>query len=689
MKRLVALFTTALMVLLMIPQTVHAASENVTVTVAADKSTAISGDTINFEVSIGAVESLGGLEFTLNIPSGLTISESSVSIPDGLLTTLDSDGDIATPAESNGYKWSYSAQETGYKGTEDLVILSFSCTVDSDAVLGAKDVTINMSTCFDNIAPDFLEHNVTVVPATVTVEKAPVPVTGVTLNTDTLTLKDGEEANLTATVAPSDADNPKVIWSSSNSEVATVGNGKVKAVKEGTATITATTEDGNKTATCTVTVTCNHSLTKTDKKDPTCVNTGNIEYYTCSKCDKKFSDANGVTEVTTTEIAATGNHTEEIRNAITATEEAPGYTGDTYCSVCNQKLATGTEIAQLPCTHNMTHIDAVNASCEVAGNMEYYVCSKCNKMYSDANGTNELTDVSVKATGHTVPDTWVTDTDNHWKVCSVCNKRTDEATHTYNWVVDTAATVEATGVKHEECACGLKRNENTIIEKLPHEHTGITHHSAIVATCTKAGNVEYWTCEYTDCAGKYYSDAECQIEITDVTLAIVPDNHVYEGDKDSNCNECGYVRFYQVIKGANGNYEKNSSEGLTISADGEYSLFDSVKVDGQVVEKANYIVSEGSTVITFKTEYLNTLNSGTHDVEVMYTDGKTAQTQFTINDEDVKTNDGSGGSSSEANNSAEVLSPKTGDRSHVGLAIAVLLCAGIICTVFMKKKTAN
>lgn len=85
-------------------------------------------------------------------------------------------------------------------------------------------------------------------------------VTGVSLNKNTTTIKvDGTEL-LTATVEPANASNKAVTWSSDNISVATVdANGLVTAVAEGSATITVTTEDGNKTATCTVIVTNNGS----------------------------------------------------------------------------------------------------------------------------------------------------------------------------------------------------------------------------------------------------------------------------------------------------------------------------------------------------------------------------------------------------------------------------------------------
>ncbi|WP_077369466.1 Ig-like domain-containing protein [Anaerosalibacter sp. Marseille-P3206] len=90
----------------------------------------------------------------------------------------------------------------------------------------------------------------------VTVTEPKILVESVSLDKSTLNLEIGKSENLTATVNPSDATNQNITWSSSNQEVATVDEyGKVTAIAAGTATITVTTEDGSKTATCEVTVT--------------------------------------------------------------------------------------------------------------------------------------------------------------------------------------------------------------------------------------------------------------------------------------------------------------------------------------------------------------------------------------------------------------------------------------------------
>ena len=85
---------------------------------------------------------------------------------------------------------------------------------------------------------------------------ATVAVTGVSLNKTSLSLVEGTSETLTATVSPENASNKSVSWKSSAADVATVDeNGKVTAVKAGSATVTVTTADGGKTATCSITVT--------------------------------------------------------------------------------------------------------------------------------------------------------------------------------------------------------------------------------------------------------------------------------------------------------------------------------------------------------------------------------------------------------------------------------------------------
>ena len=89
---------------------------------------------------------------------------------------------------------------------------------------------------------------------TITVTPKVIDVTGITLDTTEAQLVEGESLILSATVDPENATDKTVSWSSSDNEIATVGNGMVTALKAGTVTITAETSNGLK-ATCTITVT--------------------------------------------------------------------------------------------------------------------------------------------------------------------------------------------------------------------------------------------------------------------------------------------------------------------------------------------------------------------------------------------------------------------------------------------------
>ena len=144
---------------------------------------------------------------------------------------------------------------------------------------------------------------------TLTVNAATVSVTGVSLDKITLELFTGNTATLTATVHPDNATNKDVTWSSDNADVATVDNGTVTAVGAGEATITVTTEDGSKTATCQVTV-LHSNLKYFERKEASCTEPGNIEYWYCEGCNKYFSDEAGTTEIKLEDVVipATGHH---------------------------------------------------------------------------------------------------------------------------------------------------------------------------------------------------------------------------------------------------------------------------------------------------------------------------------------------------------------------------------------------
>lgn len=120
---------------------------------------------------------------------------------------------------------------------------------------GNTTVSIWQKFVYDSSYAEITTTATDTVTFTITEPSTNVPVTGVTLNQTALSLGVGSSSTLTATVAPDNATNKAVTWTTDNAEVATVADGVVTAVAEGTATITATTADGSFTASCTVTVT--------------------------------------------------------------------------------------------------------------------------------------------------------------------------------------------------------------------------------------------------------------------------------------------------------------------------------------------------------------------------------------------------------------------------------------------------
>lgn len=127
---------------------------------------------------------------------------------------------------------------------------------------------------------------------------------------------------------------------------------------------------------------------------------------------------------------------------------------------------------------------------------------------------------------------------------------------------------------------------------------------------------------------------------------------------------------YDILDGAGSSWTQNTDGSLAIRGSGEISKFREVKVDGVTVDPVNYTVTEGSTIITFKPEYLKSLSAGNHSFELVWTDG-TAATNFTV--------------AENADQSAK--SPKTGEDFSMALCTVLLMvsCAGL-AGIFAKRK---
>ena len=218
--------------------------------------------TLQEDLDIGTDETLTiGKDASLTVPDGKTLTNNgTVTTEEGGTLTgniTNAPPKINTEGLSEGTvnaAYSQTLAATGESITWSVAsgsTLPDGLNLENDTITGtpttAGDSTFIVTATNTN-GSDSKEY-------TLTINPAPVLVTSVALNKSELSLYTGQSEILTATVQPEDATNKNVTWSSDKPEVATVENGEVTAKAAGTATITVTTEDGTKTASCTVTVT--------------------------------------------------------------------------------------------------------------------------------------------------------------------------------------------------------------------------------------------------------------------------------------------------------------------------------------------------------------------------------------------------------------------------------------------------
>lgn len=134
---------------------------------------------------------------------------------------------------------------------------------------------------------------------------------------------------------------------------------------------------------------------------------------------------------------------------------------------------------------------------------------------------------------------------------------------------------------------------------------------------------------------------------------------------------------YEVIEGANQKYTITKDNEAKFRIDAEYGMFEDggkVYVDDKLVDEENYTSEEGSTIITLKQSYVDTLSEGEHTLKAVFADDGIAITKFTV--ENVK---------------VEVESPQTGDNIGLYIIIGILSVLGLIGTsvLIIRRKQIN
>ena len=124
----------------------------------------------------------------------------------------------------------------------------------------------------------------------------------------------------------------------------------------------------------------------------------------------------------------------------------------------------------------------------------------------------------------------------------------------------------------------------------------------------------------------------------------------------------------KIVSGDGGKCEKGTKTGLSFMVNGACSKFTGIEIDGKPVDKDNYTAVSGSTIITLKAEYMETLSAGRHRLAVQYTDGK-ASCEFEVFAKD------------------DITAPGTGDSSNILLWITLLVVSGgMLGTATVKNK---
>lgn len=147
---------------------------------------------------------------------------------------------------------------------------------------------------------------------------------------------------------------------------------------------------------------------------------------------------------------------------------------------------------------------------------------------------------------------------------------------------------------------------------------------------------------------------------------------------------------YKIIEGANGAWTQNGDGTLTFRANGDFSKFTGVKVDGTLIDAKNYTAVSGSTVITLKADYLKTLSVGTHKLTVVYTDGE-CSANFEVKkaaSEQAKPSEGDKSDTTTPTGGKDTTSPQTGDNSNLALWFALMLASilGVGATLLYGRK---
>ena len=169
--------------------------------------------------------------------------------------------------------------------------------------------------------------------------------------------------------------------------------------------------------------------------------------------------------------------------------------------------------------------EALKSAADCTNDAVYYKSCACGEI-----STTETFTAADTALGHDWATDWSKDADNHWKECSRCHEKKDNAAHDYG----------------EDNICDTCGHDKTV----PHTHN-LTLVPAKASTCTEKGNTAYYTCDGCD---KWFEDATGASEITDKTsVVLTATGHTpsdWKSDADNHWKECTVAGCGVIIDGS-------------------------------------------------------------------------------------------------------------------------------------------
>ena len=450
--------------------------------------------------------------------------------------------------------------------------------------------------------------------------------------------------------------------------------------------------------------------------EATCVNKA-----ICEVCKIEYGD-----------VDATNHKNTEIRGATDPTCCEAGYTGDKWCTDCNTKIESGSEISSTgnhtdvdgkwesdgtnhwhtcyfgtkfditahnggeatckspaecsECGHSYGPLDANNhkgttylknqkeATCFEEGYTGDTYCSDCNEKIADGQ--------SIAKNAHNPASVWTTNEHDHWKECQTvgCGNVIDKAAHSGGEATCVSKAVcevckaqygdvDATNHKHTEIRdakpateqekgytgdtwcidCNKKIATGSEIAMLEHKLTLV---EAKDATVTEQGNIKYYYCE--NC-GKYFADVAGakEISLSETVIKKLPP---------------------EIIEGNNATVNNGEKKSLTFRCNAAFADFIRVELDGKTLDEKDYTKAEGSIIVTLNNNFVSTLSVGEHTLGIVSESG-TATAKFTVKASEIPNE-----------------SPKTGDDNMVAVwSFAAVLSLAVLgfTTVVSKKKRAK